>query len=63
MTASAEHTALQTDAENRVAELKAVARRLYLSRDDSMVLSELLGVLAELRQAEAELQRVDGMQR
>jgi len=53
-----DRTALRADAEQRVTELKAVVRRLWPHRDDSMVLSELLSVLSQLRQAEAELQAV-----
>lgn len=56
---SVEHAAIAIDAQRRVDELKAVARRLYPSRDDGMVLSELLSVLAQLRQAETELGQVN----
>jgi hypothetical protein len=56
--ADRDRIALQADAEQRVTELRAVARRLWPARDDSMVLSELLGVLSELRQAEAALRVV-----
>jgi len=58
MACIAEQTAIQTDAEQRVAELRAVAKRLFPDRDDSRVLSELHSVLGQLRQAEAELGRV-----
>jgi phage-related baseplate assembly protein len=46
---------LQTDAQERVKNLRATARRLFQDRDDSMVMSELLSVLGQLRAAEAEL--------
>ena len=54
-----EQTAIVSDAETRVAELRAVARRLWPDRDDGMVLSELTVVLGQLRAAEAELGRVN----
>jgi signal transduction histidine kinase len=57
MTALDETTAIQADAEQRVAELRAVARRLFPDRDDGRVLSELHSVLGQLRQAESELGR------
>ena len=47
--------AIQTDAQERVNELKAVAKRLFPDRDDPQVLSELLSVMSQLRQAEGEL--------
>jgi hypothetical protein len=53
-----DRTALRADAEQRAAELKAVVRRLWPDRDDAAVNFELVAVLSELRQAEAELQAV-----
>lgn len=53
-----DRTALRADAEQRVTELRAVARRLWPDRDDSVVNSELVAVLSELRQAQHELQAV-----
>jgi hypothetical protein len=53
-----DRTALRADAERRVSELRAVARRLWPDRDDSVVNSELVSVLSELRQAERELRVV-----
>jgi len=53
MTGNHEQEAI--DASQRISELKAVARRLWPDRDDPHVLSELHGVLNELRQAEQQL--------
>lgn len=57
MTASKEQTAIRTDAEQRVTELRRVARQLWRDRDDAQVLSELLSVLSRLRAAEEALKQ------
>ena len=59
--ASTEITATQQDAEQRITELKAVARRLWPDRDDAQVMSELVSVVSQIRAAEEELtDRVNG---
>lgn len=52
-----EHDALRVDAEQRVTELRAVAKTLWPDRDDAQVLSHLLSVLSQLRAAEAALKQ------
>jgi hypothetical protein len=47
----AAHSATTPTAE-RLAELRAVARALWPDRDDPAVLSELVGIVAAIRQAE-----------
>lgn len=61
MTATKEHTAIQTDAEQRITELRAVARELWPDRDDAHVMSELLSVISRLRQAESELKQSNAL--
>ena len=52
-----ESEAIQQDAQRQVTELRNVARALWRDRDDPMVLSELLAVLASLRAARAVVRR------
>lgn len=56
MTGNREQDAIRVDAEQRIAELRNVARELWRDRDDPAVMSELVGVIGQLRQAEQALQ-------
>jgi hypothetical protein len=55
MTGNREQEAIRADAEQRLAELRAVARALWPSRDDPEVLSELVNVMNQIRAAECAL--------
>ncbi len=55
MTALSEHDAIRRDAEQRLAELRNVARTLWPDRRDPRVLSDLLTVLSQMRAAEQAL--------
>ena len=47
----------RADVERRLAELRNVARVLWRDRDDSMVMSDLVVVLGELRACEQALRK------
>lgn len=58
MTASERERAAEiADAEKRITDLHQVAKRLWPSRDDALVMSELVAVVGALRQAQRALQR------
>jgi hypothetical protein len=52
-----EQSAIRTDAQERLAELRAVRVLLWDDRDDPEVLSELVSVQSQIRLAEQELAR------
>ena len=52
---AAEQQAVRADAEQRLGELRAVARSLWSDRDDPHVASELSVVMGQIRQAERAL--------
>jgi len=49
---TAEQAAIVADAEQRLEELRRVARDLWPNRDDAFVMSELVSVMSAIRQAE-----------
>lgn len=49
---TAEHEAIRDDAQQRLRELRAVARSLWPDRDDAHVASELTVLIGQIRQAE-----------
>jgi len=49
---TAEQAAIVADAEQRLEELRRVARDLWPNRDDVFVMSELVSVMSAIRQAE-----------
>lgn len=55
-TTDLERAAIVADASQRLAELRRVARQLWPDRDDPRVTSELVNVVRQIRQVEAELQ-------
>lgn len=52
---SSESVALERDVQQRVVECRAAIKRIWSDRDDAQVLSEIHGLLSELRAAEAQL--------
>lgn len=50
-----EQAGIKADAQRRLTELRAVARRLWPDRDDAAVLSELVTVMDQIRSAEQAL--------
>lgn len=50
--------AIRADAERRLLELRRVVRTLWPSRDDPQVLSELVVLLGQVRQAETAIRQI-----
>jgi len=51
------------DAEQRLAELRAVARTLWPDRDDPVVMSELVAVIDQIRCAEDAIKQLEQQRR